>query len=393
MLDRLTALLSGWATRRNVLLVVALDLIMNAALLPLASARLAVLSGGIGPLDNLFTYTPAQAYSALAAYGPAGRAFDLSSELTLDLVYPLIYSLFFCLASLYFLQRTASNRPALARLALIPFLALAADYLENAGLVALLLNYPTRLSALAEVTGRLQPSSGRCKASAWRCWSSRPSARCWRGASARGRPSHDGAALGQPGWPGWRWLARCWRAATPTSSGPSVSDRATGLAQTAAALLTSTAAASFTPMTPTVPPTADRHANAQPPPRARHQYAGAHHDTATPCTNNDAAFVSDVTIPDGTHIAAGVAFTKTWRLSNSGQCPWTTAYTLRNVGGELMGGATLNLPHGVPAGATLDLSIAFVAPAGAGKHISRWQLFTPEGVAFGTKPFVQIMVP
>jgi hypothetical protein len=94
---------------------------MNAALLPLASARLAVLSGGMRPLDNLFTYTPAQAYSALAAYGPAGRAFDLGSELTLDLVYPLIYSLFFCLATLYFLQRAAPSRPALARLALIPF--------------------------------------------------------------------------------------------------------------------------------------------------------------------------------------------------------------------------------------------------------------------------------
>jgi hypothetical protein len=155
VLNRLTTLLTGWATRRNVLLVVALELVMNAALLPLASARLAVLSGGVGPLDNLFTYTPAQAYSALAAYGPAGRAFDLGSELTLDLVYPLIHSLFFCLASLYFLQRAAPSRPGLARLALIPFLALAADYLENAGLIVLLLNYPTQLGAVAAATSLL----------------------------------------------------------------------------------------------------------------------------------------------------------------------------------------------------------------------------------------------
>jgi hypothetical protein len=155
VLNRLTTLLSGLATRRNVLLVVALDLVMNAALLPLASARLAVLSGGMRPLDNLFTYTPAQAYSALAAYGPAGRAFDLGSELTLDLVYPLIYSLFFCLATLYFLQRAAPSRPALARLALIPFLALAADYLENAGLIVLLLNYPAQLAVVAAATSLL----------------------------------------------------------------------------------------------------------------------------------------------------------------------------------------------------------------------------------------------
>jgi hypothetical protein len=155
VLNRVTTLLSGWATRRNVLLVVALDLVMNAALLPLASARLAVLSGGVGPLDNFFTYTPAQAYAALAAYGPGGRAFNLGSELTLNLVYPLVYSLFFCLTSLYFLQRAAPGRPALARLALIPFLALAADYLENAGLIALLLNYPAQLTGVAIATSLL----------------------------------------------------------------------------------------------------------------------------------------------------------------------------------------------------------------------------------------------
>jgi len=176
------------------------------------------------------------------------------------------------------------------------------------------------------------------------------------------------------------------------SGGPAVSVRATGLAQTAAALLTSTAAASVTPITPTVPPTpTDTPVPTETPvPVTRTPVPTI---TATPCANNDADFVSDVTIPDGSQEKAGAAFTKTWRLKNSGQCPWTTRYSLRNVGGEIMGGATLNLPNGVPPGATVDLSVAFVAPAGACKHISRWQLFTPEGVAFGTKPFLQIMVP
>ncbi len=176
------------------------------------------------------------------------------------------------------------------------------------------------------------------------------------------------------------------------SSGPSVSDRATSLAQTAVALLTSTAAASITPITPTVPPTPS---NTPAPTDTLVPVTDTPVPTitATPCANNDADFVSDVTIPDGTQVKAGAAFTKPWRLKNSGQCPWTTAYTLRNVGGEVMGGVTLNLSNGVPLSATVDLSVVFVAPAGAGKHISRWQLFTPEGVAFGTKPFLQIMVP
>jgi hypothetical protein len=155
MLNRLTVLLTGWATRRNVLIFIALDLVMNAALLPLASARLANLSGGVSPLDTHFTYTPSQAYSTLAAYGPAGRAFDLGSELTLNLAYPLINCLFLSLASLYLLQRAAPGQPLLSRLALLPFLALTANYLENAGLIVILLNYPTQLTAIAEITGLL----------------------------------------------------------------------------------------------------------------------------------------------------------------------------------------------------------------------------------------------
>jgi hypothetical protein len=185
-------------------------------------------------------------------------------------------------------------------------------------------------------------------------------------------------------------LLACGHAAPP---GPSISDRATSLAQTAAALLTSTAVASITPITPTLPPTATPvppTATLTPVPATSRPTPTV---TPTPCAPNDSDFVADVTIPDGKHEPAGAAFTKTWRLSNSGQCAWTTAYSLRNVGGEVMGGVTIHLPHDVPVGATVDLSIDFVAPTSAGKHISRWQLFTADDVAFGTKPFLQIMVP
>ena len=177
-------------------------------------------------------------------------------------------------------------------------------------------------------------------------------------------------------------------------SRPSASDRATSLAQTAAALLTSTAAASITPITP-IPPTLAPSATVAPTATLTPVPATSVPTptiTSTPCAN-DSDFVSDVTIYDGKPEKAGTAFSKTWRLRNSGQCPWTTAYTLRNVGGEVMGGTTISLPNTVPVSATIDLSVAFVAPKEPGKHLSYWQLFTPDGVAFGTKPYVQIMVP
>ncbi len=183
--------------------------------------------------------------------------------------------------------------------------------------------------------------------------------------------------------------------------GPSVSDRATGLAQTAQAVLTGTAAASITPETPTPAPSATGQALPNPSATAITPAVTASpaqpfappSATPTPCANDDSDFVSDVNVPDGTHFAPGTAFTKTWRLRNSGQCAWTTNYSLRNVGGEVMGGATINLPNGVPPGATVDLTISLTAPTSPGKHISHWQMFNPAGAAFGTKPFVQITVP
>jgi hypothetical protein len=152
MLDRLVNQLRRWATRRNILLALALFLVFNAGLLPVAGARLEAYSGGIGPLDLRAGYTPAEAYAALAAYGEQGRLFYLIVELTLDVLYPLAYAVFFSLTIAYCLGLVLPAEHALQRAALLPWAGLLADYLENAGLAWLLLNYPNRLDGLAATT-------------------------------------------------------------------------------------------------------------------------------------------------------------------------------------------------------------------------------------------------
>src|SRR5690606_15189824 len=71
-----------------------------------------------------------------------------------------------------------------------------------------------------------------------------------------------------------------------------------------------------------------------------------------------ATFVQDVTIPDGTVVRPGQAFTKTWRLRNDGTCTWTTAYAIVFTGGNAMGGpAAQALPVSVAPGGSVDISI------------------------------------
>jgi hypothetical protein len=101
-------------------------------------------------------------------------------------------------------------------------------------------------------------------------------------------------------------------------------------------------------------------------------------------TCNKGAFVSDVTIPDGSVMAPGQAFTKTWEIRNVGSCTWNTNYALIYVFGTPMGVASVvNLPSSVASGATADFSVNMVAPSAAGHYRSYWRFRSDSGVQFG----------
>lgn len=99
---------------------------------------------------------------------------------------------------------------------------------------------------------------------------------------------------------------------------------------------------------------------------------------------NWAAYVKDVTIPDGTTFAPGSQFTKTWRLQNIGTCAWTTSYDLVFSSGERMGNAVaVDLPTTVYPNQVVDVSVNLVAPGTEGKHRGYWGLRSDAGVIFG----------
>jgi hypothetical protein len=107
--------------------------------------------------------------------------------------------------------------------------------------------------------------------------------------------------------------------------------------------------------------------------------------TPTPKPCLQITFVSDLSIPDGTKLNAGSAFTKAWRLQNSGSCKWDTGFDIIFVKGNQLGAnAVYDLPYEVAPGQTIDLSINMVAPSVNGKYSSEWMLKSSNGVTFGT---------
>jgi uncharacterized protein (TIGR03382 family) len=103
---------------------------------------------------------------------------------------------------------------------------------------------------------------------------------------------------------------------------------------------------------------------------------------------DDAAFVADVTIPDGTEVVAGVPFVKTWRLRNRGTSTWGAGYQLAHLDGPDFG-ATAIAAAAAP-GAEVELTATMTA-TGSGVVRSRWRM-THDGTGFGEIVWVEVDV-
>ncbi len=103
------------------------------------------------------------------------------------------------------------------------------------------------------------------------------------------------------------------------------------------------------------------------------------------CTNK-AAFVSDVTVPDNSYLSANTAFTKIWRLKNTGTCTWTTAYSTTFVSGDPMSAVyPVPMPYTVYPGQSVDVAVNMVAPSYAGTYKGNWSLKSDTGSGLCTR--------
>lgn len=108
-------------------------------------------------------------------------------------------------------------------------------------------------------------------------------------------------------------------------------------------------------------------------------------------------FVQDVTIPDGTTIAAGQDFTKTWRIKNNGTCTWDENYTVVYYSGEQMAEDTIYsfTTDNIEPGESVDVSVPMTAPTSNGEYYSYWVMRNDLGQTFyidGGAIYVQITV-
>ncbi len=157
---------------------------------------------------------------------------------------------------------------------------------------------------------------------------------------------------------------------TPTFDFTQTAVAQTATAQAASALLTQMAALTLTPLATL---------------------------TSTPAptvlSGDRATYVSDVTIPDGTDLAPGAAFVKTWKFQNTGTTTWSTSYSLVFISGDQMGTVTsVPLPESVAPGQQVNVSVNMVAPTTTGTYRGFWEMKNAAGQLFAESVYVLIDV-
>lgn len=125
--------------------------------------------------------------------------------------------------------------------------------------------------------------------------------------------------------------------------------------------------------------------------------AGSGTPSATPgslgavCNNSE--FVRDVNYPAGAEVPAGSDFYKTWKVANSGSCPWMYQYSIVFVGGDpALNSGNLKIQKRVDPEQWTELTIGITAPKQPGTYTGSWRLADADGKLFGETFTITIVV-
>lgn len=109
--------------------------------------------------------------------------------------------------------------------------------------------------------------------------------------------------------------------------------------------------------------------------------------------SDQAAFLADLTVPDGTKFNAGESFVKKWLIENSGETTWEPGYRWTFQSGNPLGSVTsVRVNRAVAPGDMYVAAVPMTAPLTTGSYVGYWRMRNRWGTGFGDQCWVKIAV-
>tara|TARA_R110002096_G_scaffold332841_1_gene526849 strand:+ start:9272 stop:9838 length:567 start_codon:yes stop_codon:yes gene_type:complete len=86
------------------------------------------------------------------ALGENGRKTYLTSQIPVDMIYPLLFAVSYGAVMAYFLKKINKLNTSFMYLCILPIIAGIADYLENTGIISMLNSYPNFTETIVNTT-------------------------------------------------------------------------------------------------------------------------------------------------------------------------------------------------------------------------------------------------
>ena len=152
-MNRLKELVNRHSSGKKVLLLFIVTNLVYAFMLVISIPKVMESSKGMELLDMKPTgYDAAYIDELFGTLGEIGRDDYLYKQLPVDMIYPFLFGISFCLLLAYFLKKINKFNSGLFYLCFLPIIGGIADYFENFGIISLLITYPDLSKTVMSMT-------------------------------------------------------------------------------------------------------------------------------------------------------------------------------------------------------------------------------------------------
>ena len=152
-MERIRKIIATNLTGKKVLLLFILTNIVYAVMLTVTIPKTMTFSNGLKLLDMMpLGYDLEYINTLFETLGENGRQVYLTNQLPVDMIYPFLFGISYCLLIGYFLNKLNKLDSFFFYLCILPLIAGIADYLENFGIFTMLYNFPDFSPFTAKVT-------------------------------------------------------------------------------------------------------------------------------------------------------------------------------------------------------------------------------------------------